>query len=318
MEKRAPFTLADATVAAGRRASVSLPAGRLPTGMEADLVVEVIHGRRPGPTLWLSGAVHGDELVGVEIIRQVLQRLEPKKMGGTVLAVPVVNVFGFLAESRYLPDRRDLNRSFPGSKRGSQAARLARLFLDHVVDPADVGLDFHAGSDDRTNLAHLRGDLTDPGTRALALAFGAPLVMNAKALRGSLRDVAVKRGKKVLVFEGGEPRRFSRRSVETGVPGVLRVLGELGMIEDPPVPNITPPLESWSSRWVRAPRGGLLRLETHVGERVVRGARLGIIGDPGASRGKEVKASVSGIVLGHTVSPVVHLGDGLVHIAEIR
>ena len=317
MVNSAPFVLDGTPVPPGRRRSFEFPAGRLPTGTSLEMAVEVVHGVEPGPTVWLSGAVHGDEIVGVEIIRQVLERLDPKSMAGTVLAVPVVNVFGFVTESRYLPDRRDLNRSFPGSRSGSQAARLARLFVEHVVTPSDVGIDFHAGSDDRTNLAHLRVDLDDEETRRLATAFGAPLMMHAKPIRGSLRETARKRGKKILVFEGGEPRRFSRRAVETGVPGTLRVLGALGMLEAGPVAPLTSPLEARRSKWVRAPRGGLLRLEVLLGQRVDKGDRLGIITDPAARKGSEVRASTAGIVLGHTVSPVVHLGDGLVHLAEV-
>jgi len=317
MAGRQPFTLGDLTVRAGQRRSLELPAGRLPTGTPVAMACEVVHGAKPGPTVWLSGAVHGDEIVGVEIIRQVLERLEPREMSGTVLAVPVVNVFGFITQSRYLPDRRDLNRSFPGSAKGSQAARLANLFVENILGPSDVGIDFHAGSDDRTNLAHLRANLRDEETRRLAVAFAAPVVMHARLIKGSLRETAVKRGKKILVFEGGEPRRFSRRAVETGVPGVLRVLGALGMIGESPLAPITPPLESRASKWVRAPRGGLLRLEVLLGERVAKGDRLGIITDPAARKGSVVKASTGGIILGHTVGPVVHPGEGLVHIAEV-
>lgn len=279
--------------------------------------VDIVRGVGEGPTVWLSGAIHGDEIVGVEIIRRVLEFLDPAAMQGTLLAAPVVNVFGFIAESRYLPDRRDLNRSFPGSRTGSQASRLARLFVEEVVARCDVGMDFHAGSDDRTNLPHIRCDLRDARTHDLGVAFGAPLVMHSKPIRGSLRDTAVRRGKTVLVFEGGEPRRFSRRAVETGVPGVLRVLKALGMLDEAPPPPLTPPLESWKSTWVRAPRGGIFRLEARLGERVERGQVLGIIGDPARNHGTPVKARATGIILGHAVSPVVHLGNGLVHIAEV-
>ncbi len=303
------------SVPQGTRGTVELAAGRVPTGATIAMPVEVVHGARPGPRVWLSGAVHGDEVVGVEIIRQVMERLDPDTLSGSVVAVPVVNVFGFVAESRYLPDRRDLNRSFPGSKGGSLASRLARLFMDEIAQPSDVGIDFHAGSDDRTNLAHIRADLTEVETRRLALSFGAPVVLDAKPIQGSLRAAARKEGKRVLVFEGGEPRRFSRRAVETGVPGTLRVLGALGMIDDFPVAPLTPPLESKRTKWVRAPRGGILRLEVQLGQRVGRGDRLGIITDPAVREGKVVRASMSGIVLGHTVSPVVHLDDGLVHLA---
>lgn len=299
----------------GTRGTVELAAGRVPTGTAIAMPVEVVHGARPGPRVWLSGAVHGDEIVGVEIIRQVMERLDPATLAGAVVAVPVVNVFGFVTESRYLPDRRDLNRSFPGSKGGSLASRLARLFMDEILRPSEIGIDFHAGSDDRTNLAHIRADLSDDETRRLAVSFGAPVLLDTKPIQGSLRAAARKEGKTVLVFEGGEPRRFSRRAVETGVPGTLRVLGALGMIDDYPVAPLTAPLESKRTRWVRAPRGGILRLDIQLGQRVEPGDRLGIITDPAVRDGKVVRASMAGIVLGHTVSPVVHQGDALIHLA---
>jgi predicted deacylase len=176
----------------------------------------------------LSGAIHGDEIVGVEIIRQLLDALEPDAIAGAVIAAPVVNVFGFVFESRYLPDRRDLNRSFPGSKRGSLAARLARLFMDEVVSRSDVGIDFHAGSDGRTNLPQIRGNLKDPETRRLSTAFGAPVMIHAGTIKGSLRSAALKQGKRVLLFEGGEPSRFNPAAVQAGVEGTLRVMVSLG------------------------------------------------------------------------------------------
>ena len=312
-----PFTFGGTSIRPGRREHVDLPAGRLPSGTELSLPIQVVHGVEPGPTIWLSGAIHGDEIVGVEIIRQTLERIDEDRLVGTVIAAPVVNVFGFVAESRYLPDRRDLNRSFPGSKRGPLAGRLARLFLDEVVSVSDVGIDYHAGSDDRTNLPQVRGNMNDAGTRELAVAFGAPLFVHSKTIRGTLRATAVQRGKRVLLFEGGEPRRFSPEAVEAGVAGTLRVLGALGMIGDAPRAPDTPPRESRKTTWVRAPRGGIFRLETRLGAAVRRGERLGIISGPSGRGGHEVRANATGIVMGHAVNPLVHQGDGLLHIAEL-
>ncbi len=310
-----PFHFADERIGPGSRREVDLPAGRLPSGTELSVPVEVIHGSLPGPSIWLSGAVHGDEIVGVEIIRQVLEHLDPSKMSGTVVAVPVVNVFGFVAESRYLPDRRDLNRSFPGSKRGSLAGQLANLFVETVIEACQWGIDFHAGSDDRTNLPQIRGNMRDDETLRIAHAFGAPLIVDSKPRKGMMRDTAIDRGVRMLLFEGGEPRRFSPRAVRVGTTGALRVLHALGITDSAPPPQERPSEVSTSTTWVRAPRGGIFRLEARLGARVEKGTNLGVISGPRGGESVVVRAKVEGMVMGHAVNPLVHRGDGLVHLA---
>lgn len=312
---RSPFDFAGSVIPAGTRGQAELHASRLPTGAELAIPVEVLHGVRPGPTIWLSGALHGDEIVGVEIIRQVLEEVDAADLAGTVLAVPVVNVFGFVAESRYLPDRRDLNRSFPGSRTGSLASQIAREFLDGVVKRCDFGLDFHAGSDDRTNLPQIRGDMDDEETRRLAIAFGGPLAVHSKTIRGSLREAARSLGTRTLLFEGGEPRRFSRRAVDAGVVGTLRVLEALGMSASEGTAPPSGTRLARSTRWVRAPQGGIFRMDVELGEDVEKGQVLGSISGPSGRNRVRVKASVTGVVMGHAVSPIAHRGDGLVHLA---
>ncbi|NNF11936.1 MAG: succinylglutamate desuccinylase/aspartoacylase family protein [Gemmatimonadetes bacterium] len=316
MSSREPFVFAEKLVAPGKRRHFDLPAGRLPSGTPLSLPIEVLCGVEAGPTVWLSGAIHGDEVVGVEIIRQVMQLVDAEKVAGTIIAAPVVNVFGFVTESRYLPDRRDLNRSFPGSERGPLAGRLARLFVDRVLSICDFGLDFHAGSDDRTNLAQIRCNLDDPETRDLAFAFAPPLVVHSKTIKGTLRHTALKLGKRVLLFEGGEPRRFSPKAVDAGVSGTLRVLRSAGMIAE--APDATNDVrESRNTKWVRASRGGIFRLEAQLGEEVKKGTRIGVIAGPAGRQGQDVIARMDGVILGHAVNPLVHQGDGLVHLAEI-
>jgi len=188
----------------------------MPHGAEACLPCVVVHGRGEGPVLWVSGAIHGDELTGVEVVRQVLESVDAKSLNGTLLCVPMVNVFGAAQGSRYLPDRRDLNRSFPGSARGSLAGRLAQLFITEIVKRSDVGIDVHSGSDHRHNLPHLRANLEDPGTLELARAFGAPLIMDAPERHGSLRAEAALLGARVLLFEGGGPPLPRRRRQRRG------------------------------------------------------------------------------------------------------
>lgn len=312
---RAPFRLGGVTVAPGRRGLVELPNARLITGGQAALPVRVVHGRNDGATIWLSAAIHGDEIVGVEIIRRVLARVDPRTVSGTVLAVPVVNVHGFLANNRYLPDRRDLNRSFPGSPRGSLASRVAHLFLTQVVARADVGIDLHTGSDNRTNLPQIRAFIDDPRTRELALAFGAPIVIHARGRDGSLREAARAAGKTVLVYEGGEASRFDARAIEVGTMGVLRVMQHLEMIRGDFLPAVEPPLEAERTSWVRAGRSGILLTETEVGDWVSKGDRIGRVVDAVGQHRSIVSASRSGLVIGKRLQPLVNQGDAVFNIA---
>ncbi len=313
----APVQIGGISVEPGHRGRAELEAARLATGSPLGIPVEVVNGARPGPRVWMTAAIHGDELNGVEIIRQVLAEVSPRRFAGTLIAVPIVNVYGFITESRYLPDRRDLNRSFPGSARGSLAARIAHLLLREVVEGADVGIDLHTGSNERTNLPQVRGDLDDVETRRLAGAFAAPIMIHSSVRDGSLRAAATTGGARVLVYEGGEARRFNRDAIEAGTRGVLRVLQALGMRNGPIQP--TPPsLESRSTRWVRAGRSGLVRLDLEVGTHVAKGERLGVIKDAFGEQVLRVRASTSGIVIGMTRQPNVNRGDALVHIAELE
>jgi predicted deacylase len=266
----------------------------------------------------LSAVIHGDELNGVEIIRQLLNLLRPRELAGTVIAVPIVNVFGFVNENRYLPDRRDLNRSFPGSPRGSLAGQLAHLFMTQVVAQCDYGIDFHTGSDHRTNLAQLRVDLSDPQVERLAKAFAAPATVDAAFRDGSLRYACSKRGIPLLVFEGGEAHRFNESAVRVGVDGTLRVLAELGMRPGGAVPKVeTPTVVVRHSSWERARRSGIARIDVFPGQPVQRGDVLGVIADALGERRTLVRASRSGIVLGYTRNPLASQGDALVHIADL-
>lgn len=312
-----PLEIGDRSIAPGERARLELPVASLPTGTRVSLPVEVVHGASPGPRVWLSGAVHGDEVVGVQIIQRVVDRLDPETLAGAVIAVPIVNVFGFLQESRYLPDRRDLNRSFPGTKKGSLASRLARQFMDEIVGACGYGIDFHAGSDDRANLPQVRADLDDPEAQRCAEAFGAPVTIHASLRDGSLREAASGEGAHVLLFEGGEPRRFTPEAVKTGVAGTLRVLGALDMIESEAGP---PPATVFSrkTRWVRATRSGLLHAAVGLGDRVKKGQPIGRITDIFGDVRARPKAASAGVVIGMTLNPLVNRGDALVHLAEVE
>ncbi len=310
----ASITVGGVTVRPGRKTKIELPFAKVATGSTEHLPVAVINGRSGGPHVWLSAAIHGDELNGIEIVRRVLARLDAKALRGAVIAVPIVNPLGFLIGSRYLPDRRDLNRSFPGSKRGSTAARLAHLFMEQVVSQCSVGIDLHTASDHRMNLPQIRCDITDPQTLTLARAFAAPFTIHARVRDGSLRQAAVDRGATILVYEAGQAHRFDADAIEAGVTGTLRALRSLGMIEAR-LPRARPTVLIRKTRWVRARRGGLVSAIAELGQRVEQGEAVASISDAFASRPTTVKATETGWIIARTLKPLVNTGDALVHIA---
>ncbi len=311
---REPFAFGGQSVRAGQRAQIELPVARLATQTRIGLPVAVLHGARPGPVLWLSAAIHGDELNGLEIIDRILARVEPRRLAGTLLAVPVVNVFGFIQQQRYLPDGRDLNRSFPGSQRGSLASRLARLFLDEVVGPCDVGIDLHTAGGHRVNLPQVRADLTDERSRAMAEAFTAPIMIHGEAPRGSLREAVARLDKPILVYEAGEPHRFNTEAIDLGVKGVLSVMRHLQMLRGGPRRNVTT-VEATQRTWIRARTSGLLRLRVALGRWVSADEPIGVISDTFGNERREVLAPSAGLVIGQTNHPMVHTGDAIVHLA---
>jgi predicted deacylase len=313
---RDSFAIGNVRVRAGVSRAIELPITRLVTGSDVSLPVRIVHGKQPGPTIWVNAAIHGDEVVGVEVIRQVLADLDPKEFRGTLIAVPIVNVLGFMTGDRYLPDRRDLNRSFPGSPRGSLASRIAHLFMREVVAKCEVGIDLHTGADRRSNLPQVRADLDDPRTRGLAEAFAAPVMLHAKIRDGSLRHAAREQGAKVLLYEGGENLRFDGYAIDAGVVGVRRVLAALGMTDPLTEPDLQPSVECRSSGWVRARRTGILDLDAQLGQRVTEGERLGALVDSFGRTLRLVHANRDGIVIGRTEAPLVNSGDAIVHLAH--
>jgi uncharacterized protein len=308
-----PITIRDQTIEPGRSRRFELPVARLPSGTWESMPVAVVNGRKAGPHVFLSGAIHGDEINGVEIIRRVLPRLDARRLSGAVIAVPIVNVFGFVNQSRYLPDRRDLNRSFPGSPRGSMAARLANLFMQEVVGQCQYGIDLHTAAAERVNAPQIRANLDDEDTRPLAHAFGARFIIHARIRDGSLRQAATERGIRVLLYEAGSVQRFQSDAIETGVEGVLRVLESLGMATwDLPKPR--PGVEMRKTQWVRAPRSGIATLDVGLGDAVEGGDVLGTIGEALGGRRTGLRAPFAGHVIAVSQNPLVSQGDALVHI----
>lgn len=313
-----PFIIAGQSIAPGAEGDVAFPITTMATGTTSSLAVRVIHGARPGPAVFVSAAIHGDEIIGTAVIQRLAQGLKPEALAGTVLLVPVANIFGFISHSRYLPDRRDLNRSFPGSAGGSLAGQLAHIFYREVVARCTLGIDIHSAAIHRYNLPQIRIAAGNRKLVELAMAFGAPVIIESPLRDGSLRDLAQKSGVDMLLMEAGEALRFDRLSVETGVEGVTRVLAHLGMLEaDDGLSAVGIPARANRTAWVRAPRGGVMQATATSGDPVRKGDVLATVAGLFGEKAEALVSPVDGIVIGHATLPVVHQGDALFHIAAI-
>ncbi len=319
MARRSPFDIGGFHIPAGTRRTIDLPVSVLSDHTPVNMSAHVIHGQEEGPTLFVSAAIHGDEVIGVEIARRLLRSRQFASMKGTLIVVPIVNTFGFLNHSRYLPDRRDLNRSFPGSEGGSLASRLAHIFMTEIVMRSDLGIDLHSAAIHRTNMPQIRVSPKAEQTLAYADAFGAPVVIRSGLREGSLRKEAQKAGVDILLYEAGEGLRFDEQSARVGVAGILRVMHALGMISQDGVPLAEgTPVHASDTVWERAPAGGLLRAFKTIGEAVEEGDVLGIVSDPFGEEEMELTASQSGLIIGRANMPIVNEGDALFHIATVN
>jgi predicted deacylase len=310
-----PVTVAGVTVEPGSRRDLAPPASESYTGDRTTLPMAVLNGVADGPRVFVTAAVHGDELNGIATCRRLLDHLDPGTLCGVLVVVPIVNVLGAQLNSRYLPDRRDLNRSFPGSRSGSMAARIARLLIDEVVAGSDLGIDLHTAASHRTNHPQVRLDTADPVALDAAVAFGAPFVLDAKLRPGSLRAAAGDLGVPVLIYEGGGPSRFDPEPVDVAERGILRVLHRLGMVDAAPPPAHPHPMVLHESRWLRAERGGMLELHVTSGDRVEAGQPLWDTVSPLGEERAVSEATEAGYVIGATTLPLVQPGQAIVHLA---
>lgn len=313
------LTINDQSIAPGSRVMIDLPLPRLYTHTLMTMPVHVIRGKKPGPRLFVSAAIHGDELNGVEIIRQLLKQPGLNKLHGDLIAIPMVNVYGIIHHSRYLPDRRDLNRSFPGSKTGSLAARLADLFMTEIVVKCTHGIDLHTGAIHRSNLPQIRANLDDAETLSLAKSFHVPVLLNSNLRDGSLRESAAARDILMLLYEAGEALRFNEVSIRAGLNGILEVMRHLQMLAVRKNQKHTAePFVARSSQWIRAPGSGIFRAAKSLGEKVKRNDVLGAINDPVATLETPVISPCHGLIIGRSEIPLVHEGEAIYHIAQFE
>ena len=284
--------------------------------LPAVIPVQVIRGKKDGPTVFVSAAIHGDEMMGIEIIRRLKLLNQLKKIKGTLILVPIVNVYGLTTLSRYLPDRRDLNRSFPGSAKGSLAARIAKIFFDEIVLKSDYGIDLHTGAIHRSNLPQIRTNINNLQTLHLAKSFEAPVILHSELRDKSLRSEALEEGVPVLLYEAGEALRFDETAIKIGVKGVVNVLRTLEMLPLTKKKRYKNPIVFKTSSWVRSPESGILRTIKALGDAVKDGELIGLIDDPVEDKSWEITSTFDGIIIGKIQIPLVQEGDALFHIAR--
>lgn len=306
----------------GKRTVVRLNAGELYDNSDVYIPVRVMRGVKPGPTLFITGGVHGDELNGIAIIRSLFSKAVLRELRGVLIAVPTVNVFAFHLRSRYLPDRRDLNRFFPGNAHGSLASRLAHLVMQEIVEQSDYGIDLHTAAVHRANYPHIRANMGDPQLKKMALKFAAPVVLNSAGRKGSLRHAACLNGVPTIVYEAGEALRFDPNSIRVGVRGVLNILRQLGMLKNVPreksVLKNERVFSARSSFWIRAPRAGVLLILCSLGSNVRRGQIIAQIADPLGKDRIDVKSAFDGVIVGQIQMPLVNHGDAILHVATAK
>lgn len=314
------LTIYNQKIKPGEAKVIMIPMPQLYDSTPLMMPVHVIRGKKSGPILSLTAAIHGDEINGIEIIRRILKKKLLNRLSGTIIAIPIVNMYGFLYQDRYLIDRRDLNRFFPGSQRGSLASRLAYIISHEIIDKCTHCIDLHTGSLHRSNLPQIRTNLDNPKTKKLAKSFNAPITLHAKLRDGSLRSYASQKNIPFLLYESGEALRFDEFSIKVGVKGILNVMRTLKMIKSTAdVAVSSSPLSfARSSYWVRAQHSGIIQAKQQLGALVQKGTLLAKIGDPMYTTEYKVTAPIGGIIIGKNNLPMIHEGAAIFHIASFK
>jgi len=300
----------------GATEKIDVNIARLPSRSSIDISITVSRSKKPGPVILLSGGLHGDEINGIEIVRRIIEQELNIPEIGTIICIPIINVFGFIHFSRYVPDGKDVNRSFPGNRNGSLASRVAHYLMTDIIPKIDYGIDFHTGGADRTNYPQIRAMMNDPENETLAKVFNAPFTLHSSYRPKSIRQAAAKRGKKILVYEGGESARFDEYAIQQGIDGAIRILNHFKMTKAR-VPKVKKD-SVWihKSTWVRAKNSGIFQTEVKSGDKVEKNQLLGYITDPFGDFKVVVKSPISGYIIGLNNNPILHQGDAVMHIGS--
>jgi len=315
-----PFTFDGGRVDPGEIGDYRYRISETYLGDPVRIPVTIVNGERAGPTVFLSAASHGDELNGIEVVREVADRFDPSELAGTLVCLPILNVPGFLFQERYLPIYdRDLNRSFPGDSESTSAKRMAHRIFYNFIEPCDVGVDFHTSTRGRTNTLHVRADMSDPEVARLANAFGRPVIIDSDGASGMLRTEAAAVGAPTITVEMGEAHRFQRDLIDEALLGVDNVLAEYGLTETQSVdwPGWRTVISRDEKTWLRADAGGLVEMHRTTGELVERGERVCTISNPFKTEQVVVTAPFDGVLVGVLENPVVYPGNPLCHVVEL-
>ena len=311
------FRIAGMTVGVGRRKDVKIRISEFYTSTPVFIPVTVLHGTRPGPVVFLTAAVHGDEINGVEMLRQVRTSVDPRRLRGTLILVVIANPIAFMTMTRDLPDGRDLNRFFPGRGEGSMASLIADAIFTKIVRLCDYGIDLHTAAAGRTNLPHVRADMRKPALRRLASAFGSEIVFDLAGEKGTLRGAATAQGVPTIGFEAGEPLKFQAAMIRRGVEGVRNVLAELKMAD---LERVSPPFQVVVSdhRWIRARKGGILDLRVKPGDIVEKGQLIAVNTKPFGTEVNRLIVPRAGLIVGCTTVPMVIPGQAVCHLVGLH
>ncbi|PWN07558.1 succinylglutamate desuccinylase/aspartoacylase family protein [Rhodohalobacter mucosus] len=302
-------------VSRGEDRMIEISISRLPTYTDITLPVRVIRAKKDGPVLLLSGGMHGDEINGIEIVRRMIARNMVVPETGTVIAVPLMNVYGFIQNVRGVPDGKDINRSFPGVKGGSLAKLVAYSIMKQLIPAIDYGIDFHTGGASRSNYPQIRCSFDNEKNLELARAFAPPVILHSPLIQKTFRKAAFSKGKRILVFETGESLRLDQSGIREGIEGTLRLMRYLGMIEKASEQANGTELYMKSS-WIRARYAGLFHPKVILGDHIKKRQVLGFITDPYGNESFRIVNPHDGRIIGLNNSPVIHKGDALFHIAR--
>ncbi len=318
--KNGPLFIADEIIKPGEIKDIHLPISEAANTQPVYIPITVIKGLRPGPTVFLTAAVHGDELNGTAILRNLINITKPKSLCGALVVVPILNIFGFLLRSRYLPDRRDLNRSFPGHPTGNMAQRVAHRFFNEIIAKCDFGIDFHTATHGRENFPHVRADMDKPNVKKLAKAFGVSILVNNKGPEGSLRKAATEKNIPTIIFEAGNPNAFERDIVNFGLKKTRGFLSKMGVLRLKKKKRKNKPLQIIVRKtvWIRSSRGGLLENSIKPGQIVTVGMRLAKITNPFGKDVHQIISPLNGLVIGISSNPVVNPGTPIAHVVVLK
>ena len=309
--------IANTEILRGTRVTINLELPKL-YNTPTNLPIRIIRGKKDGPIVFVSAAIHGDELNGIEIIRRLRKLSILNKLKGTLILVPIVNVYGIMNLSRYLPDRRDLNRSFPGSIKGSLASRVAKTFFDEVVLKCDLGIDLHTASIHKSNLPQVRTNIDNEYTFKLARAFEAPVVLHSELRDGSLRSIAQDSGIPILLYEAGEALRFDETCIRVGVKGIINVLKEMDMLPMLSKKSLKTPIITRNSNWIRTNESGMLRTIKALGDLVKKDEIIAFIDEPLGDDSFPIRSPFDGVIIGKSEIPLVQEGDAIFHIGKLK